>query len=193
LIVEKALSPAELPHLPQVVALLRQDITHTNLTLPEMLALADLAHRVRLAAVRYGTLPGEGEAIGGVDYWRLDRRLLPVLVDTILLDRMTRADIARLHIQVLSATDSLAGADRVAAWLRRQGFAVAPPTYSGLSLTRTLIDNYTNDKYLADTLQAALGGAADATVDTVLYHTTPLVDMNIYVGRSLHLNPRVRF
>jgi LCP family protein required for cell wall assembly len=192
LILKKVLSPGEITKLPTVISLLRQDITHTNLTDTQMVELAALATHIHLDQIRYATLPGLPETVNGVSYWSLDRNLLPVVEDDILLDRLTRADRGAIHIEVATGTDSIKPAETLYQWLVHEGFSVSPPVWSSQhNLQETVITNYTGDKYLAAQLADAVGGTGTAVVDNIPYHDVPGVDVVIVVGSDFHLNPRV--
>jgi LCP family protein required for cell wall assembly len=191
LILQKVLSPAEITKLPTVVSLLRQDITHTNLTDTQMVELAALATHIHLSQIRYATLPGMPETINGISYWSLDQALVPVLRDDILLDRLTPSDRAAIHIEVATGTNSLAPAAALASWLRDQGFSVSAPLWSGKQLTTTEITNYTGDKYLAAQLAEAVGGTNAASISNIPYHDVPGVDVVVVVGSDFHLNKHV--
>jgi LCP family protein required for cell wall assembly len=191
LILKKLLTPQEISKLPEVIGMLRQDITATNLSTQQMLALGLWGAHVNVSAVRFATLPGAPATIGGIDYWVLDRHLLRPLIDDVLLDRFTPSDRAALHVVVRSGTMTLAGAEAVARWLRRQGFAVGPVVWANRHdhRTSTVVD-YTGDKYLAGRLAAALGGVKTVSVEEVPYHDVPGVDLVVTTGTDLHLNPR---
>lgn len=190
LILKKLLTPQEITKLPEVVGMLRQDITATNLSTQQMLALGLWGSHLNVSTVRFATLPGAPATIGGIDYWVLDRHLLRPLLDDVLLDRFTRSDRAALHVVVRSGTMTLTGAEEVARWLRRQGFTVGPVVWANQHdhRTSTVVD-YSGDKYLAERLAAALGGQGAASVQEVPYHDVPGVDLVVTTGTDLHLHP----
>lgn len=191
LIAKKVLSPAHIAQLPELITTTSKMITHTNLTTPQLLELGVLASRIHLANVRYATLPGQGVTINGIDYWQLNQRLIPVLTDNILLDRLTAQDKARIHVQVLSGTGYAAPAQELTTWLQKQGFTV---TYGGIystSYTQSSLSNYTGDKYLGQEFTNLLGGAATVNVQDNPYHTVAGLDIDIIVGKDFHLNSKV--
>jgi LCP family protein required for cell wall assembly len=190
LILKKLLTPQEITKLPEVVGMLRQDITATNLSTQQMLALGLWGSHVNVSAVRFATLPGAPATIGGVDYWVLDQNLIRPLLDDVLLGRFSRSDRAQIHVVVRSGTMTLAGAEQVAAWLRRQGFSVGPVVWANQHdhQTSTVVD-YTGDQYFAHRLAAALGGQGTTSVQEVPYHDVSGVDLVITTGTDLHLNP----
>jgi len=189
LILKKMLRPGEVTKIPEILGMLRQEITATNLTTQQMLALGLWGSHVKVSQVRFATLPGTPQTISGTDYWILDRHLLPPLIDDVLLDRFTRNDRAHLHIIVRSGTMTLTAAEQVASWLRQQGFSVGPVVWANQHdhQLNTVVD-YTGDKYLAQRLAAALGNSGSTSIEEVPYHDVPGVDLVITVGSELHLN-----
>lgn len=191
LILQKLLTPSELPHLPRVLSLLRQDLNHTNLSDTELAALAVLARKIHLSDIRYATLPGDPQTIRGISYWQLDTALLPLIEHDVLLDQSGPQDYAGLHVEVASGTSSLQPAQTVMNWLKAQGFSVSGPYWANQhNLNASVITNYTGDKYLGARLAAALGGSKAATVNNIPYHDVPGVDLVITVGNALHLDPK---
>jgi LCP family protein required for cell wall assembly len=189
LILRKVLSPGHITALPTIITSLSKMVTHSNLTLGQMLEMGALLPHIHLAAVRYATLPGSPVDINGTSYWRLNQRLLPVVTSDILLDRLTPAQRAKVHIQVETGTATLDPAVQLTDWLKRQGFSVGTPGWEGGSYTTTSITNYTGDKYLEDELVQAVGGPTRATVSDIPYHDYHDLDVVIVVGSDFHLNP----
>lgn len=191
LILRKVLQPSEITKLPQVITLLRKDITQTNLTTTQLIQLGLFGTHLHLNQIRYATLPGIPQTINGIDYWKLDTNLLPVLRDDILLSHLSEADRHRIHITVRAGTGSLAPAQSLATWLQGEGFSVAAVVWANHHnhVTNTVQD-YTGDKYLAGRLALTLGPRADTTVQEIPYHDVPGVDMVITVGSTFHLNPK---
>ncbi|MBX5466145.1 MAG: LCP family protein [Firmicutes bacterium] len=192
LILQKLMTPAELSQWPRVIGLIRQDV-RTDLSRQDLFALALLARKVHLSQVRYATLPGSPWTQGGISYWVLDQRLLPVVEHDTLIGGLTPEDLHRLRAEVASGTESLAPATSVVDWLQSQGVTVGPALWANQHhATRTIIANYTGDQYLADRLEQALGGPGSVTVENIPYHDVPGVDLVITVGSALHLNPSAR-
>jgi LCP family protein required for cell wall assembly len=195
LILKKVLTPRYITHLPQVISMLRQDIVYTNLSDTQMLALGLMATHIKLSQIRFGTLPGHPiQAMDPymhqvLDYWVLDKNLIPLMVrEYVLEEPLTPAIRHHIHIIVLSGTDSLAPANTVAAWLRRQGYDVTAVLWASQhNLGPSHILDFTGDKYLVGRIAQALG---PTTVTESPYHDYPGLDMEITVGRELHLNPR---
>ena len=192
LILHKVLSPGHITQLPSLLISLRKMVTRTNLTTTQMLEMGALLPHIHLADVRYATLPGAPVTVRGISYWKLNQRLLPIVTSDILLDKLTRAQIGNIHIQVVTGTNSLKPAIQLTDWLRQQGFSVGTPGWEGgTPYTETSITNYTGDKYLESQLVAAAGGSATATVTDIPYHDNHHLDVVIIVGKAFHLNPHV--
>jgi LCP family protein required for cell wall assembly len=189
LIAHKVLSPSHIAQLPELIGTLSKMVTHTDLTTTQLIELGALATHIHLSDVRYATLPGSPVNVNGISYWKLNQRLLPVLTHDILLDHLTPAEKAQVHIEVVTGTGSLAPAAELTKWLQQQGFSVSPPGWDHTGFKETSITNYTGDKYLAQQIVNAVGGNAAATVTNVPYHTVPGVDIVIVVGSDYHLNP----
>ncbi|MBX5466201.1 MAG: LCP family protein [Firmicutes bacterium] len=194
LILQKMLRPSEIPQLPTVIRMLRKDIVYTNLTTAQMIDLGLMARNLNLKTVRYATIPGhpvqrvDPYMHQTLDYWVADQRLIPLLVDEVLLDRpLTAADRQTVHIVVRSGTQSLQPAQAVADWLRSQGFTVSAVVWANHHHhTASTVLDFTGDKYLAHRIAQALG--PDTTVVESPYHDVPGVDMTITVGQDLKLN-----
>jgi LCP family protein required for cell wall assembly len=194
LIAKKVLSPGHITALPELITSAGKMITHTNLTTKQMIELGVLATHIHLFQVRYATLPGEGVTINGIDYWKLNQRLMPVLTHDILSDHLPRQQRALVHIQVLAGAGHAAAAQTLTTWLDKQGFdAYMGGVYSGTPYTQSVLQDYTGDKYLAAELAKAMGGPSAAIVKGNPYHTVPGLDVDIYVGTDFHLNPKVGF
>jgi LCP family protein required for cell wall assembly len=200
LILKKLLTPQYITRLPEVVNELRRDIVYTNLSEQQELSLALLASHLNLSTIRFATLPGKPtQRIDPymhelLDYWVLDKKLIPLMVEEIVLEeRLTPAVRHEIHIVVDSGTSSLAPANAVAAWLKRQGYDVTG-VYWGNSHTDTknTILDFTGDRYLVSRIEAGLGTPADTTVEESPYHDYPNIDMIITVGSDLHLNPHAQ-
>lgn len=198
LILEKMLRPAELPKLPTVIRMLRKDIVYTNLTTAQMIDLGLMARNLRLTSVRYATLPGypvkrvDPYMHQTLDYWVADQRLIPLLVDEVLLDRpLTTSDRKNFHIIVRAGTISMAPAQALAQWLKGQGFTVSAVVWSNRhNHVHTAILDFSGDKYLSQRLAQALGTGTKVVESP--YHDVKGVDMTITVGSTLHLNPKAQ-
>jgi LCP family protein required for cell wall assembly len=199
LILKKVLTPRYIDHLPQVIAMLRQDIVYTNLSPEQMLELGYLASRLKLDQVRFATLPGhpiqrvDPYMHQTLDYWVLDERLTRLIVQEVLLDRpLTPAIRHQVHVVVKSGTESLTPAEQVAAWLRGWGFDVTAVGWANRHDHRqNMILDYTGDRYLTERLAAALGPPGATVVSESPYHDYPDLDLVITVGRDLRLNRHV--
>lgn len=193
LILKKVLQPSEISHLPQVISLLRKDITKTNLTTEQLIQLGLLGSHVKLNQIRYATLPGLPQTINGIDYWKLDTNLIPVLRNDILLDRLPISERKHINIIVRSGTNSLTPADTLAQWLKSEGFSVNEVIWANQhDHVSNTVEDYTGDKYLAGRLANALGPSKDTTIEEIPYHDVPGVDMVITVGSDFHLNPKAK-
>lgn len=199
LILKKVLRPSELPHLPHIIGMLRQDIVATNLSTQEMLALGLVGSRWQLNQMRYATLPGypinflDPVTHQWMNGWHSDKHLYPLMRDDVLLSHLTRYDKAHLTLVVRSGTASLSQARQLAAWLRAQGFQVGPVAWANQhNHTTNEIVDYTGDKYLSQRLAAALGPLGATRVVESPYHDVRGLDMTITVGSDFHLNPNTK-
>jgi LCP family protein required for cell wall assembly len=194
LILKKLLTPAEITKLPQVVSMLRSDITYTNLSTQQMIGLALLGRHVNLSAIRYATLPGhpvqrmDPYMHQKLDYWVLDTRLEPLLVDEVLLGKhLSPADRRNFHIVVRAGTTSLAPAQALAKWLQSRGYTVNAVVWANHhNHVQNQILDFSGDKYLSQRMAKALG---PTQITESPYHDVPGVDMEITVGSDFHLNP----
>lgn len=197
LILKKVLTPRYIDHLPQVIAMLRQDIVYTNLSTEQMLELGYLASRLKLASIRFATLPGHPVQMVDpymhqtLDYWVLDSRLTRLIVQEVVLDKpLTPAVRRQIHVVVDSGTRSLAPAEQVADWLRALGFDVTGVGWADRhDQRRNEILDYTGDKYLVQRIAAALGPPGATVISESPYHDYPDLDLVVTVGSDLHLNP----
>lgn len=200
LILEKVLTPGQIWKLPTVIAMLRQDIVYTNLSLNQMVALGLMAGRVNLSHIRYATLAGkpvqkvDPYMHQTLDYWVANTRLMHMMVDEVVLERpLTAADRRSVHITVRAGTGSKAPAEAVARWLTASGFTVNAVVWSNHHnhQQNTVLD-FTGDKYLAARIASGLGAPSDTVITESPYHDYSGLDMIITVGSDLHLNPAVR-
>lgn len=200
LILKKVLTPSQIYKLPEIITMLRQDIVHTNLTLPQMLSLGLIATHIQLSAVRYATLPGHPVVRTDpvlkipLDYWVLDQRLMHMMVDEIVLEKpLTAADRHNVHIIIKAGTGSMQPADQVAAWLKAKGFTVLAIDWSNRhNHVHNEILDFTGDKYLVARIQSALGPASATKITESPYHDYPGLDMIITVGSDLKLNSKIQ-
>jgi LCP family protein required for cell wall assembly len=200
LILKKLLTPQYITHLPSVVSMLRQDIVYTNLSSSQMVALGLMATHIKLSQIRYGTLPGHPiQAMDPymhqmLDYWVLDQNLIPLMVQEYVLQKPLTPAI-RHHVQIIveTGTDSMAPADEVAAWLRKQGYTVTAVLWANNhNQTQNTILDFTGDKYLVGRIAAALGPPGSTAVTESPYHDYPGLDMVITVGSDLKLNTKAQ-
>lgn len=200
LILKKVLTPGQIFKLPAVITQLSHDIVYTNLSLKQEIALGLMAAKVNQSAIRFATLPGQPQQRVDpymhqtLDYWILNKRLMHLMVDEIVLEKpLTAADRQNVHITVRSGTGSLAAADQLAAWLKARGFTVNGVIWANNhNHVQNQILDFTGDKYLVARLQQALGPAGSTQVVESPYHDYPGLDMVITVGSDFHLNTAAR-
>jgi LCP family protein required for cell wall assembly len=123
---KKLFSPAILPSLPGAVQILQKYID-TNLTVEEMLAIANFGRNVKQENVRMVLLPGrfnDLKEFDGRSYWILDRRQISSIVQQNFTDTATGEEtaISRLRIAVQNATETKGLARRTRDYLVRQGY-----------------------------------------------------------------------
>lgn len=189
-LVAKLLRPSEIPRWPTIARDALQAVSSTNLSLNQLLALGLAVRQIPLSAIRYGTLPGHGSvhldpyAHQRLDYWSLDPRLIPVLVQNVLLGQsLTPTARQALKVEVASGTASLAPAQSYADWLRQQGYDVVGVGWANhASHRRSEITNTTGDRSLGPTLAQPLG----PTVETFTPYHTSGWDVRVVVGADYH-------
>jgi len=125
---EQVANPTILPKIPEIVQLLQSHID-TNMTMEEMLALANFGLQLERDNFRMVLLPGRfsrpDESVAS--YWILDpdgkarlmQEFFGVTPDSVLVESTS---VTRLSIAVQNATDSPRLGHEVARYLREQGF-----------------------------------------------------------------------
>lgn len=130
-----------------------------------------------------------------LDYWVLNKRLMPLMIDEIVLEQpLAQADRKIVHITVRTGTGNMTEANVLAKWLTARGFTVNGVVWANRHThVRNQILDFTGDKYLVARLKAAIGiTASDTTVVESPYHDYSGLDMVITVGRDFHLNAQMR-
>lgn len=119
---EQALKPNNLLRLDQIANVAFGEI-ETDLSRPQMMAIAARMGRQGLSNLRTVTLPGSGGIYGGVYLYYLDREKSQALVDWLL--KGDRAAGNRLvEVSVLNASNRGGVARATAGLLRQQGFSI---------------------------------------------------------------------
>jgi hypothetical protein len=126
---KKLFSPAILPNLPGAVQILQKYID-TNLSVEEMLAIANFGRNVKREDVRMVLLPGRFNALSEYDgrsYWILNREQIGSIVRKNFINTATgeETSIAGLRIAVQNATNSSGLARRMRNYLVKQGYTGA--------------------------------------------------------------------
>lgn len=82
-IARKALTPEQLPRLPQIVNQVFENV-NTNMSSKDLLTLAELARKIPEDQIEMTTLPGYPENIRGISYWIPDPDKVAQVVDDML-------------------------------------------------------------------------------------------------------------
>jgi polyisoprenyl-teichoic acid--peptidoglycan teichoic acid transferase len=159
---KKLFSPAILPSLPGAVQILQKYID-TNLSVEEMLALANFGRNVKREDVRMVLLPGRFNALSEYDgrsYWILDREQIGSIVRKNFTGTATgeETSIASLRIAVQNATSTDGMARRMRNYLVKQGYRNAyidGDSHEKLSSTEIIVQK--GDFQGAKTLKSQLG------------------------------------
>jgi LCP family protein required for cell wall assembly len=116
----KALSPANLPRLPRIVAAVKENVD-TDMDVKDLMTLAMLPKKVDLNKVKTGTLPGLPQRIGGASYWVAD----PAKSAKLIQDLFFTQEIPGLpKVEVLNGSGTSGAAQKVADILKQQGYVV---------------------------------------------------------------------
>ncbi|PZA07902.1 MULTISPECIES: LCP family protein [unclassified Meiothermus] len=119
---EQALQPSNLLRLDQIVNVALGEI-ETDLSRPQMMAIAARMGRQSLNNLRTATLPGTGGTYGGVYLYYLDREKAQALVDWLIKGDPTAGN-RLVEVSVLNASDRGGVARATAGLLRQQGFSI---------------------------------------------------------------------
>lgn len=119
---EQALQPNNLLRLDQIVNVALGEI-ETDLSRPQMMAIAARMGRQGLSNLRTATLPGAGGTYGGVYLFYLDREKVQALVDWLIKGDPTAGN-RLVEVSVLNASSRGGVARAAAGLLRQQGFSI---------------------------------------------------------------------
>lgn len=119
---EQALKPNNLLRLDQIANVALGEI-ETDLSRPQMMAIAARMGRQGLSNLRTVTLPGTGGTYGGVYLYYLDRERSQALVDWLLKGDQAAAN-RLVEVSVLNASSRGGVARATAGLLRQQGFSI---------------------------------------------------------------------
>ncbi len=189
-LMHKLLQPSNLPKLPQIALELRRDIVYTNLKDNQLLALALVARHVSLSHVQFATIPGTPTVRMDpymhvkLDYWVDNSKWEGLLGDQLIMGQpWTAAQKKSIDFEVRTGTASLAPAQKLASWLKQQGYTVNEVIWANNhNQTQNTIVNFTGDDNFAKAIASHLGPAGSTTLSDSPYHDVPHLDMIITVG-----------
>lgn len=119
---EQALKPNNLLRLDQIAHVALGEI-ETDLSRPQIMAIAARMGRQGLSNLRTATLPGSGGTYGGVYLYYLDRAKAEALVDWLIKGDQTAGN-RLVGVSVLNASSRGGVARAAAGLLRQQGFSI---------------------------------------------------------------------
>lgn len=159
---KKLFSPAILPSLPGAVQILQKYID-TNLSVEEMLAIANFGRSIQSEDVRMVLLPGRFNALSEYDgrsYWILNREQIGSIVRQNFTGttKEPETSIAGLRIAVQNATNTDGMARRMRRYLIKQGYTgayIGDDSHEKLSSTEIIVQK--GDVSSAKTLKSQLG------------------------------------
>ncbi len=180
------LKPQEIPRWPALAHDLLQSLSATNLSAGQLLSLGLLVKSIPLSSVRFATIPGYATTHMDpymhikLSYWHWSRRLTPVLIQNVLLQKpLTAQQRHGVAFQVDSGTSSLVPAQKLASVLSRDGYTILGVGWANHhNHHRSVIINTTGDHYLGQQIAAMVGPNQQ---EFTAYHTTPW-DFKIVVG-----------
>jgi LCP family protein required for cell wall assembly len=159
---QKIFSPTILPSLPKAVQVLQQYID-TNLSVEEMLAIANFGREIKQDDLRMILLPGRFNSLeeyDGRSYWILNRREIRTIVANNFTDNYSRGEtsIYSLRIAIQNATHTKGLARRTRNYLAKQGYTnVYISDDSSQKLETTAIIAQKGDIQSANLLKNQLG------------------------------------
>jgi polyisoprenyl-teichoic acid--peptidoglycan teichoic acid transferase len=159
---QKIFSPTILPSLPQAVQVLQQYID-TNLTVEEMLAIANFGREIQQDDLRMILLPGRFNSLeeyDGRSYWILNRREIKTIVANNFTDNHSTSEtsVYNLRIAVQNATNTKGLARRTSNYLAKQGYTnvyISDDSHQKLEKTEIIVQK--GDVQSANTLKNKLG------------------------------------
>jgi len=119
---ERALEPENLLRLDQIANVALGEV-ETDLTRPQIMAIAARMGRTALSNFHSVTLPGNGGTYGGAYFYYLDRERSQALVDCLLKGDPTAGN-RLVEVSVLNASNRGGAARAAAGWLRQQGYSI---------------------------------------------------------------------
>jgi hypothetical protein len=159
---QKIFSPTILPSLPKAVQVLQQYID-TNLSVEEMLAIANFGREIKQDDLRMILLPGRFnnlEEYDGRSYWILNRREIRTIVANNFTDNYTGGEtsVYSLRIAIQNATHTKGLARRTRNYLAKRGYTnVYISDDSSQKLETTAIIAQKGDIQSANLLKNQLG------------------------------------
>ncbi|NCS11700.1 MAG: LCP family protein [Microcystis aeruginosa G13-09] len=159
---QKIFSPTILPSLPKAVQVLQQYID-TNLSVEEMLAIANFGREIKRDDLRMILLPGRFNSLeeyDGRSYWILNRREIRTIVANNFTDNYSQGEtsVYSLRIAIQNATHTKGLARRTRNYLAKQGYTnVYISDDSSQKLETTAIIAQKGDIHSANLLKNQLG------------------------------------
>jgi LCP family protein required for cell wall assembly len=159
---QKIFSPTILPSLPQAVQVLQQYID-TNLTVEEMLAIANFGREIQQDDLRMILLPGRFNSLeeyDGRSYWILNRQEIKTIVANNFTDNHSTSEtsVYNLRIAVQNATNTKGLARRTRNYLAKQGYTnvyISDDSHQKLEKTEIIVQR--GDIQSANALKNQLG------------------------------------
>jgi polyisoprenyl-teichoic acid--peptidoglycan teichoic acid transferase len=116
---KKAVSPGNLPRLPRIMSALMTNV-ETNLTLKDLIFMAELAKETDMSQVKTATLPGAPQMIGGASYWIANAEETAKIVQELFYPPLPSLP----KVEVLNGSGIAGSAQKVAEELQHRGYEV---------------------------------------------------------------------
>lgn len=139
-------SPLVLAKLPQLVSL-SQKYTQTNLSGPEILAIANFVRQVPEQNIRMATLPGHVSSHESTSYWIIDPDPAQALLNRLILNRPlvdsnNRVQAQPIKVGILSTSGASTQATQLKATLEAKGYVVSCQQSGNYRLSQLVENSY---------------------------------------------------
>jgi len=125
------------PKLPQIIREARSVVVDTNMTVSELLYLAQELKGIGGENIELHILPGKPQTINGISYWIVDEEKASELIASVFGGH---SELGNTTVEVLNGTGKKGLATNVAKTLERNGFRVVKVSNAdSFSYTRSLI------------------------------------------------------